>query len=44
MRTKRPVALCVVRALPAGATGKVRRRVPARTRSVPVLHTFDCGD
>ncbi len=40
VRTKRPVVLCVVRELPAGATGKVRRRslgVP----EVPVLYTFD---
>jgi acyl-CoA synthetase (AMP-forming)/AMP-acid ligase II len=40
VRTKRPVALCVVRELPAGATGKVRRR-SLGAPEVPVLHTFD---
>ncbi len=40
VRSKRPVALCVVRELPAGATGKVRRR-SLGAPEVPVLHTFD---
>ena len=40
MRAKRPVALCVVEALPAGATGKVKRRM-LDTPEVPVLYTFD---
>lgn len=39
VRTKRPVALCVVHALPAGATGKVRRRA-LDTAAVPVLYTY----
>jgi oxalate---CoA ligase len=40
VRAKRPVALCVVAALPAGATGKVKRRLLG-TPEVPVLHSFD---
>jgi acyl-CoA synthetase (AMP-forming)/AMP-acid ligase II len=40
VRSKRPVALCVVEELPAGATGKVRRRLLGAPE-VPVLHTFD---
>ena len=40
VRTKRPAALCVVRELPAGATGKVRRR-SLGAPEVPVLHSFD---
>jgi acyl-CoA synthetase (AMP-forming)/AMP-acid ligase II len=40
VRTKRPVALCVVRELPAGATGKVRRRALGAPE-VPVLYTVD---
>ncbi len=40
VRSKRPVALCVVHTLPAGATGKVRRR-SLDTPEVPVLYTFD---
>jgi acyl-CoA synthetase (AMP-forming)/AMP-acid ligase II len=40
VRAKRPVALCVVAALPAGATGKVKRRL-LDTPEVPVLHSFD---
>ncbi|HEX4126364.1 MAG TPA: AMP-binding protein [Acidimicrobiales bacterium] len=40
VRAKRPVALCVVEALPAGATGKVKRRM-LDTPEVPVLYTFD---
>ena len=39
VRTKRPVALCVVHALPTGATGKVRRR-SLDTAEVPVLYTY----
>ena len=39
VRTKRPVALCIVHALPAGATGKVRRRA-LDTAAVPVLYTY----
>ena len=39
VRAKRPVALCVVHALPAGATGKVRRR-ELDTAAVPVLYTY----
>ena len=39
VRAKRPVALCVVHALPAGATGKVRRR-SLDTPEVPVLYTY----
>jgi acyl-CoA synthetase (AMP-forming)/AMP-acid ligase II len=40
VRAKRPVALCVVEALPAGATGKIKRRM-LDTPEVPVLFTFD---
>jgi acyl-CoA synthetase (AMP-forming)/AMP-acid ligase II len=40
VRAKRPVALCVVEALPAGATGKVKRRLLG-TPEVPVLYDFD---
>ena len=40
VRAKRPVALCVVEALPAGATGKVKRRLLG-TPEVPVLYSFD---
>ena len=40
VRSKRPVALCVVHTLPAGATGKVRRR-SLDTHEVPILYTFD---
>jgi acyl-CoA synthetase (AMP-forming)/AMP-acid ligase II len=40
VRTKRPVALYIVRELPAGATGKVRRRSLAALE-LPVLHAFD---
>jgi len=40
VRAKRPVALCVVEALPAGATGKVKRRL-LDTPEVPVLYHFD---
>ncbi|MFZ0250755.1 MAG: AMP-binding protein [Acidimicrobiales bacterium] len=40
VRAKRPVALCVVEALPASATGKVKRRL-LDTPEVPVLYTFD---
>ena len=40
VRAKRPVALCVVEQLPAGATGKVKRRMLG-TPQVPVLYTFD---
>ena len=39
-RAKRPVALCIVEALPAGATGKVKRRL-LDTPEVPVLYHFD---
>ena len=40
VRAKRPVALCIVEALPAGATGKVKRRL-LDTPDVPVLYHFD---
>jgi oxalate---CoA ligase len=40
VRAKRPVALCVVEKLPAGATGKVQRRL-LDTAEVPVLSTYD---
>jgi acyl-CoA synthetase (AMP-forming)/AMP-acid ligase II len=40
VRAKRPVALCVVGQLPAGATGKVKRRTLG-TPEVPILYTFD---
>ena len=40
VRAKRPIALCVVEALPAGATGKVKRRMLSTTE-VPVLYDFD---
>jgi acyl-CoA synthetase (AMP-forming)/AMP-acid ligase II len=40
VRAKRPVALCVVAAQPAGATGKVKRRLLG-THEVPVLFSFE---
>ena len=40
VRSKRPVALSVVEALPANATGKVTRRLLG-TPEVPVLCHFD---
>jgi acyl-CoA synthetase (AMP-forming)/AMP-acid ligase II len=40
VRAKRPVALYVVEALPAGPTGKVKRRLLG-SPDVPVLFTFD---
>jgi oxalate---CoA ligase len=40
VRAKRPVALCVVERLPAGATGKVKRHLLG-TPEVPVLYAFD---
>jgi oxalate---CoA ligase len=40
VRAKRPVTLCVVGQLPAGATGKVKRRMLG-TPEVPVLYSFD---
>ncbi len=40
VRSKRPVALSVVEALPANATGKVKRRL-LETPEVPVLYHFD---
>ena len=40
VRAMRPVTLCVVEQLPAGATGKVKRRMLG-TPEVPVLYTFD---
>lgn len=40
VRAKRPVALCIVEVLPAGATGKVKRRL-LDTPEVPVLYRFD---
>ncbi len=42
VRSKRPVALHVVRALPTGATGKIRRR-SLDAAEVPVLATFEFG-
>jgi acyl-CoA synthetase (AMP-forming)/AMP-acid ligase II len=41
VRSKRPVALCVVRALPVGATGKVQRR-SLRDDDLPVVYRLDC--
>ena len=41
VRTKRPVSLRVVRALPAGATGKVQRR-SLRESDTPVVYQLDC--
>jgi acyl-CoA synthetase (AMP-forming)/AMP-acid ligase II len=41
VRSKRPVSLRVVRSLPAGATGKVQRRV-LRDRDIPVAYHLDC--
>jgi acyl-CoA synthetase (AMP-forming)/AMP-acid ligase II len=41
VRSKRPVSLRVVRALPAGATGKVRRRA-LRDSDVPAVYHLDC--
>jgi acyl-coenzyme A synthetase/AMP-(fatty) acid ligase len=40
VRAQRPVALCVVASLPAGATGKVKRRL-LDTSEAPVLFSFD---
>jgi acyl-CoA synthetase (AMP-forming)/AMP-acid ligase II len=41
VRSKRPASLMVVRALPAGATGKVARRA-LRAGDVPVIFRLDC--
>ena len=41
VRSKRPVSLSVVRALPAGATGKVRRRA-LRDSDIPAIYHLDC--
>jgi oxalate---CoA ligase len=41
VRSKRPVSLRVVRALPAGATGKVRRRA-LRDSDIPAVYHLDC--
>jgi oxalate---CoA ligase len=41
VRSKRPVSLRVVRALPAGATGKVRRRA-LRDSDLPAVYHLDC--
>ena len=41
VRSKRPVSLRVVRALPAGATGKVQRRA-LRESDTPVAYRLDC--
>lgn len=41
VRSKRPVALNAVRELPAGPTGKVRRR-DLSDHSVPVLYRLEC--
>jgi acyl-CoA synthetase (AMP-forming)/AMP-acid ligase II len=41
VRSKRPVSLRVVRALPAGATGKVQRRA-LRESDTPVVYRLDC--
>jgi acyl-CoA synthetase (AMP-forming)/AMP-acid ligase II len=41
VRSKRPVSLRVVRALPAGATGKVRRRT-LRDSDIPAVYHLDC--
>ena len=41
VRSKRPVSLNVVRALPAGATGKVQRRA-LRESDIPVVYRLDC--
>jgi oxalate---CoA ligase len=40
VRAKRPVALCVVEAMPAGPTGKVKRRL-LDSPEAPVLFRFD---
>jgi acyl-CoA synthetase (AMP-forming)/AMP-acid ligase II len=40
VRAKRPVALCVVERMPAGPTGKVKRRL-LDTSEAPVLFSFD---
>ena len=40
VRAKRPVALCVVEKMPAGPTGKVKRRL-LDSPEAPVLFTFD---
>jgi oxalate---CoA ligase len=41
VRSKRPVSLRIVQALPAGATGKVQRRA-LRDSDVPVIYHLDC--
>jgi acyl-CoA synthetase (AMP-forming)/AMP-acid ligase II len=41
VRSKRPVSLSVVRALPAGVTGKVRRRA-LRDSDIPAIYHLDC--
>ena len=41
VRTKRPVSLRVVGALPAGSTGKVQRRL-LRESDTPVVYQLDC--
>ena len=41
VRSKRPVSLSVVRALPAGATGKVWRRA-LRDSDIPAVYHLDC--
>jgi acyl-CoA synthetase (AMP-forming)/AMP-acid ligase II len=41
VKSKRPTSLNVVRALPAGATGKVQRRV-LRESDVAVIYRLDC--
>jgi oxalate---CoA ligase len=41
VRSKRPVSLSVVDALPAGPTGKVQRRA-LRDSDVPVMYHLDC--
>jgi acyl-CoA synthetase (AMP-forming)/AMP-acid ligase II len=40
VRAKRPVTLCVVETMPAGPTGKVKRRL-LDSPEAPVLFTFD---
>jgi oxalate---CoA ligase len=40
VRAKRPVTLSIVETLPAGPTGKVKRRMLG-TPEVPVLYSFD---
>jgi acyl-CoA synthetase (AMP-forming)/AMP-acid ligase II len=41
VRSKRPVWMCVLSALPAGATGKVQRRA-LRDDDLPVIYRLDC--